>query len=148
VLVRAVPLEIKKILEELGPEKVNVEMSGRLDRSALEVFAVARGRGRVDKLRVQWVNKTLAVLNRRPGWRSLTKWIFKRDWTTFVFNLLLKRFLANMSLCRNAAVIPYLTGKANASYFCTGAIVWGKNRPEHMVCGIPFEFSSRFEWIR
>jgi len=143
VLVRAVPMEIQKILRELGPYNVNTEMTGRLDRSALEVF---NGGVRFDKLRVRWVNETLAALNHKPEWCEFTKWIFSREWTTFIFDLLLDRFLANMSVCRNATVIPYLTRKANVSFFCTGGIAWGGNLPGHMVCGIPFELSRNFEW--
>ena len=43
-----------------------------------------------------------------------------------------------MSMCRNSTVIPFQKGKANVSYFCTGGIAWGKNKPDNMTSGYPY----------
>ena len=40
--------------------------------------------------------------------------------------------------CRNATVVPLLTGRVNVSFFCTGGITWGRNRAEHLVSGWPW----------
>jgi hypothetical protein len=146
VLVRATQEELKKLVAALGWDNMAVELAGKLDRSALEVFG--SGGNPIDKKRVQFVNGTLASLNRSREWRDFTKWIFKRQWTTFIFDILLDRFLSNMSICRNTTVIPLLTGKANISYFCTGGIAWGLNKPNHLTCGIPYELYKKLdvEW--
>ena len=145
VLIRATRTEIAALLAEAGPENLCAELAGRLDLSALEIFLAQNNA--IRHLRVEWTNRLLASLNRSPQWRDFTKVLFKRHWTTYLFNQLLKRYMANMSLCRNSAVVPYLTGKINVSYFCTGGICWGENRPEHLTCGIPYALAGRFEWI-
>jgi len=143
VVLRAFPDQVRRILDTLGWENFNEQLAGRLDCSALEVFK--SGGESFDKKRVQAVNTLLAGLNRSEAWRDFTKWIFDRQWTTYVFNLLLERYLANMSICRNSTVIPYLTGKANVSYFCTGGIAWGLNKPRHMTCGMPFDLYRKLD---
>jgi uncharacterized protein (DUF169 family) len=50
-------------------------------------------------------------------------------------------------MCRNSTVIPHLTGKANMSFFCTGAVAWGLNKPQHITCGIPFPLIENIEFI-
>lgn len=143
VLVRAVPAEMKKIITVLGAENTAAYLTGLLDRSALSVFSPVGAEA--EKRRIQAVNRTLARLNRSESWRDFTKWIFKNQLTTYVFDLLLDRYLANMSMCRNSAVIPHVTGKANVSFFCTGGIAWGLNNPEHLTCGIPYRLFDRIE---
>ncbi len=145
VVIRTVPSEVRKIYNALGESRFNVDMAGRLDRSAIEIFS-GGGRGR-DKRRVKIVSRILGDLNQFPEWRDFTKFIFKYEWTTYIFDLFLDRFLANMSLCRNATVIPHLTGKANISFFCTGAIAWGLNNPRHIACGIPYPLAEGIRFI-
>jgi hypothetical protein len=146
VLIRATRTELKKIIDALGLENCAADLAGRLDRSALEIFSP--GGNHIAKTRIQVVNKTLAALNRSGEWRKFTKWAFKRKWATYIFDILLDRYLANMSICRNSTVIPYLSGKANISYFCTGGISWGLNKPDHLTCGMPFDLyeSLVLEW--
>lgn len=146
VVIRAKPGQLEKIFRALGPSGFNTEMAGSLDRSALEIFTGSPGRNR-DRRRVMTVNRLLANLNRFPEWREFTKFVFKYEWTTFLFDMLLDRFLANMSICRNSTVIPYLTGKANISFFCTGAVAWGLNKPGHMTCGIPYPLTEKFLFV-
>ncbi len=144
VLVRATPAELKKAIDALGAQNFATDLAGRLDRSALSVFLA--GGDPVDRKTIQFVNENLARLNRLQGWRDFTKWIFNREWTTYIFDLLLDRFLANMSICRNSTAIPFVTGKANVSYFCTGGIAWGLNKPQHMTCGLPYPLFKQLEW--
>jgi hypothetical protein len=145
VLVRTTPGELKKVLAAIGWENTAIHrVAGGLDRSALSIFRA--GRHPLNTRRIQWVNRVLGLLNRSERWRDLTKLIFDRQWTTYLFDLLLDLFLANMSMCRNSTVIPYVTGKANISYFCTGGIAWGRNKPTHMTCGMPFSLYRRLEW--
>lgn len=145
VLVRATMEELKKVYDELKPENFTVDLSGaKLDRSALAVFSSAGAES--EKKKIRFVNELLANLNRNAQWRDFVKWVFNREWTTYIFDLLLDRFLANMSICRNSTAIPFVTAKGNVSYFCTGGIAWGLNKPEHMTCGLPYELYKRLEW--
>jgi len=144
VLIRATPAELKNVIAALGPENFAMDLAPHLDRSALSVFQ--SGGDTFDKKKIQIVNESLAKLNRSSQWRDFTKWVFNRDWTTYIFDILLDRFLANMSICRNSTAIPFVTGKANVSYFCTGGIAWGLNKPEHMTCGLPYDLFTKLDW--
>ncbi len=143
VLIRAERDQLKKLIVSLPPQDIAFDLAGKLDRSALEVFR--SGGNPFDKMKVQTVNETLAALNQLEPWRDFTKWIFNRDWTTYLFDLLLDRFLANMSICRNSTAIPLKTGKVNVSYFCTGGIAWGMNKPNHLTCGFPYRLYEKFD---
>lgn len=144
VIVRAEQEELKKLIRAIGWENVACDLAGRLDRSALEVFR--SGGSPLDKARVQFVNETLGSLNQYDEWRQFTRWVFDRQWTTYIFDQLLDRYLSNMSMCRNTFVIPYLSGKANISYFCTGGIAWGRNKPRHLACGMPYSMAAEIHW--
>ncbi|MFA6451677.1 MAG: DUF169 domain-containing protein [bacterium] len=144
VLIRATPAELKKAFLSIGPENFAADLAPYLDRSAISVLT--SGGDSFDKKKIQFVNESLAKLNRTRHWRDFTKWIFNREWTTYIFDALLNRFLANMSICRNSTAIPFVTGKANVSYFCTGGIAWGLNKPEHMTCGLPYNLYKQLEW--
>ncbi len=141
VLIRTTPAKIKKIIKLAGESSLADEHADDLGKSALSVLS--RGGNSVEKTRVELVNASLARLNGLEQWRDFTKWIFKHQLTTYVFDLLLDKYLANMSMCRNSTVIPFLSGKLNVSYFCTGGIAWGMNSPDHMACGMPYEIYAR-----
>ncbi len=141
VLVRSIPSEIAKLVKGSAREDVAWNLAGKLDSSALEIFDSETDAS--EKSRVMLVNKTLARLNKYSEWRKFTKWVFSNDATTYVFDLLLDRFLANMSMCRNTTVIPLVTGDINVSYFCTGGVAWGGNRPEHVTCGMPWAIAQK-----
>ena len=119
-------------------------MAGNLDRSTPSIFQ--SGANPLKMKRFQWTNRALASLNRSENWCNFTKWVFDRQWTTCIFDMLLDKYLANMSIRRNSTVIPRLTGKANVSYFCTGGIAWGLNKPNHMTCGMPFSLYEKLQW--
>ncbi len=141
LLVRAAPSELKKILELLDPAEIARELAGEMDKSAISVLD--RNHGPRDVRRIRWVNRLLASFNWSRNWRNFTKWALDRQWTTYLFDLFLDRYLANMSMCRNSTAIPLLTGKVNISCFCTGGIAWGLNSPAHMTCGMPFHLYRR-----
>jgi len=85
------------------------------------------------------VNRGLYSLDRVPGWRGLTARLFRSRLVSAGFDQLIKRTMADMSMCRNSTVIPLLSGKVNASYFCTGGIAWGGNQPAMLTSGWPWE---------
>jgi hypothetical protein len=87
------------------------------------------------------VNRVLAAMADRPGWQALTRRLFRSSLLTASFDALISRVLVDMSMCRNATVVPLLTDRVNASFFCTGGITWGRNRADHLVSGWP---SSHF----
>lgn len=136
VLVRAGPGVLGPMLQRLDPEWVWAGHRDRVDRSALSRLAGQRqppGQGLVGL-----VNGMLAALARSARWQALTRWLFRSKVVTVAFEAIISRTLADMSLCRNSTVIPLLTGQVNASYFCTGGITWGRNRPEHLTSGWPY----------
>jgi len=83
-------------------------------------------------------NRTLAALEKAPGWKPLTLFVFQNRRASGAFEEFIKRALASMSLCRNSLVIPYQTGKFNVSNFCAGGMTWGGNYPFHMTSGWPW----------
>lgn len=115
--------------------------AGRLDRSALPLFI-----GRQTSPRhglIGAVNRTLAVLARSERWQALTHWLFRSGLFSAGFDALISRTLADMSVCRNSTAIPLLTGRVNVSFFCTGGVTWGRNRPDHLTSGWPWPLFQR-----
>lgn len=131
------------VIGEAGTAK-GKKQKYRVDRSALSVIKSEKNPFSLKRLIL--INKLLALLSKQKAWVDFTKWLFNRQWTTYVFDLFLDQYLANMSMCRNSTVIPYLTGKANISYFCTGGIAWGLNKPYHLTCGLPFSLYQMLAW--
>jgi hypothetical protein len=87
----------------------------------------------------------LAVLARSRRWRAFTYWLFRSHLVTAGFDAVISRTLADMSVCRNSTAIPLLSGRTNLSFFCTGGITWGRNRPDEITSGWPWahwEFAS------
>jgi hypothetical protein len=93
------------------------------------------------------VNRILGGLARSERWQAFTCWLFQSRWVTARFDALISRTLADMSICRNSTVIPLLTGQANQSFFCTGGITWGRNRPEHLTSGWPWPLFQRVDQV-
>lgn len=144
VIIRALPREISKVLAALNPTDSALPIADRIDVSALKMFM--SNDKNAAALRILRVNRILDVLNRSEAWRTFTKMLFRRSWTTYLYNIVLRRYLANMSICRNTTVIPFLTEKVNVSFFCTGGITWGGNHPKNLVCGMPYDLYRRFTW--
>lgn len=158
VLVRAKPEILSEMARAAGQDPWWTGHGGRLDRSAIPAFT--RGsrhwrqgfdeRPRSAGVRL-WlldgVNRILGGLARSERWQAFTRWLFQSRWVTARFDALISRTLADMSICRNSTAIPLLTGRANLSFFCTGGITWGRNRPEHLTSGWPWPIFQRVSQV-
>jgi hypothetical protein len=78
-------------------------------------------------------------------WQKTTTFLFRSTIVTRLFDRFITKFMANMSVCRNSTLIPIQTGRANISFFCTGGIAWGKNFPDFLTSGFPYEIFRRIE---
>ena len=136
VIIRTNPENYRTIIERLGWESFIDPSPYRQDVTALHVFRMNLPGG-FSSWAIRSVNAGLSALNRFALWHHFTTSLFRSMWVTRVFTLLITRYMANMSMCRNSTVIPFQAGKANISYFCTGGIAWGKNDPENMTSGFP-----------
>jgi hypothetical protein len=140
VLRRATPDVLRRAVQRLDPQELWQGHRGRIDRSALP-FLVGTGddaaRPTARYRLITTVNRALASLADRPRWQALTRRLFRSHLITVGFDALISRALPDMSICRNTTVVPLLTHRVNASFFCTGGITWGRNRADHLVSGWP-----------
>ncbi len=141
VIVRGEVGAIRRMLAAAGPEDVWDGHARRLDRSALAALTAEEASLR--RRAIDVVNRVLAPLSRWKRWQAFTRYLFRSGWVTARFDALISRTLADMSICRNSTVIPLLTGRVNASFFCTGGITWGRNRPDHLTSGWPWPIYRR-----
>jgi hypothetical protein len=144
VLVRGTPKLLREMVRALDPGELWDEHGGRLDRSALSLFDTAHPTPghELTGARARFVNVTnqaLATLARSRRWQALTRWLFRSRLVTVGFDALISRTMADMSVCRNSTVIPLLSDRVNLSFFCTGGITWGRNRPDHLTSGWPWD---------
>ena len=150
VVVRALPDVLRQMLDTLGWDNAawDVVDDQRISRSALRRLFEQHDTWR-SRLQ-EPVGKTLAVMRRVPGWTRLTATVFKNKTLTTVFDKVIDRTMADMSICRNSVAIPLLTGKVNVSYYCTGGVAWGENDPLTMTSGWPWaqwqELQTRLGW--
>jgi hypothetical protein len=115
----------------------------KLDRSA--VTTLGKRSNRVTLWFLDKLNALLYKLSGYKSWHRFTTFIFKSTFITYLYDRLVARQLANMSMCRNSTVLPLQQQQANISYFCTGGIAWGKNDPQNMTAGYPYELFQRIE---
>ena len=144
VLVRGTPTLLQGMLRALEPTQLWDKHGGRLDRSALFLFDTAPSTPRQDRAGprttlIASANRALATLARSHRWQALTRWFFRSRLITAGFDALISRAMADMSVCRNSTVIPLLSDRANLSFYCTGGITWGRNRPDHFTSGWPWD---------
>ncbi len=139
VIARAEPETLRAMIETLGWDHAAWEAveEQRLSRSALRRLRDQKPTWR-SRLQAP-VSKSLAAMRGAPGWTKLTTKVFKNRTVTKVFDRVIDRTMADMSICRNSVAIPLLTGKVNISYYCTGGITWGANSPRTMTSGWPWE---------
>ena len=162
VVVRDRPEVLLEMATALDRQLLWAGHEGRLDRSALPLYHNRLGRrpsankedralanhSKRARARQGWtggVNRILAVLARSARWRAFTYWLFRSRLVTAGFEAVISRPLADMSVCRNSTAIPLLSGRTNLSFFCTGGITWGRNRPDEITSGWPwaqFRFAS------
>jgi uncharacterized protein (DUF169 family) len=136
VVVRARPEVLRQGIQALGPGALWEGHGEGLSRSANPALTGEPPTWRQGL--VGTVNGALAVLARYQRWQAFTRWLFRSPLVTVGFDALISRALADMSICRNSTVIPLLTGRVNASFFCTGGVTWGRNDPEHLTSGWPW----------
>jgi hypothetical protein len=90
------------------------------------------------------VNHPLATLARSERWQALTLRVFRSHRATAIYDALISRTMADMSVCRNSTVIPLISGRVNVSFFCSGGITWGHNDPDQVTSGWPWsEYPGR-----
>ncbi len=136
VVVRARPEVLRQTIQVLGPGALWKGHGEGLNSSANAALMGEQPTWRQGL--VGTVNRALAALARYRRWQAFTRWLFRNTLVTVGFDALISRALADMSICRNSTVIPLLTGRVNASFFCTGGITWGRNDPEHLTSGWPW----------
>ncbi len=141
VIVRGGVEAIRRMLAATVPEDIWDGHARRLDRSALAALTAEESSLR--RRTIDAVNRVLAPLSRWERWQSFTRYLFRSGWVTARFDALISRTLADMSICRNSTAIPLLTGRVNVSFFCTGGITWGGNRPDHLTSGWPWPIYRR-----
>jgi hypothetical protein len=136
VLVRAGMETLREMIALAGRERLWADHQGRIDWSAVPLL---NGQRRVFRQRlVDSVNRGLAVLARSERWQSLTHWLFRSRLATIGYDAVISYALADMSMCRNSTVIPRLADRINVSFFCSGGITWGRNRPDNLTSGWPW----------
>lgn len=135
VIIRGRPEEVLKIVRAVGEERMAFEFSGQIGRSALGVV----DGGRSVKLSLSRAsNRVLARLRRFPRFERFTHRLFRSERASGLLERVIKNSVADMSMCRNSTVIPYLYDKGNISFFCVGGITWGGNSPADITSGFPY----------
>lgn len=146
VLIRTDPDNYWEIIDHLGWNSF-IDPEGRgLDMTGLATFQKSPPTG-FSKWAVKNINRMLDILNNYRLWEIFTRIAFRSTFITKVFDKFITRYMANMSMCRNSSVTPFLTKKANISYFCTGGVAWGKNNSRHMTSGYPYDTFQRLDAI-
>jgi hypothetical protein len=135
VIVRGSPVMLRKLAAQMGEGALQDTYRDRMEWTALG--AGERGLS-LRVMLVHAVNYTLSLLNRVKLFSDLTRWLFRRKWVTNIFEKMIRNALADMSMCRNSTVIPYVEDAGNISFFCTGGATWGGNSPRNMTSGFPY----------
>ncbi|MDD5448818.1 MAG: DUF169 domain-containing protein [Actinomycetota bacterium] len=155
--------QLRSFTEDRQPEVVIIRAHPRELRS---IFGEREGKGFIDDYHEDLGISALGVLGGRLGFRgfssilsnriasALTSWkrfddftrkAFKSERVTQLFDEVIRRYFADMSICRNSTVIPILKGAGNVSFFCVGGVSWGKNKPGFMTSGLPYEIFKEVE---
>ena len=138
VILRTTPEKCRLMIKWLGWDNFIDYRSLEQDLTALNSLSGHPPQGLSGWL-IRNVNRWLDQWNRFDWWHRFTTFLFKSWIVTRIFDRFNAKFMANMSMCRNSLVVPFLSNKANISYFCTGGIAWGKNSSRNMTVGLPFE---------
>ncbi len=134
VIVRGRPAQLKELARRLGPDALSTRYSGRIGWTALGVGDKGLS-GRV--ILSHTTNRALGVLKRWKHFDAATKVAFRNPKVTGAFERIAKNVVADMSVCRNSTILPYVEDAGNISFFCTGGVTWGGNSPSHMTSGFP-----------
>ena len=136
VILRDEPKTLRYLASVVGQNRCAREYAGELDKSALQYLWENRSDWKVKLAMI--VNRILAALQKQGWFTKTITFLFSSELVSDIWDRIISRFMADMSICRNSSVIPTRTGVVNISFFCTGGIVWGMNRPEHMTAGWPY----------
>jgi hypothetical protein len=144
VIIRTNSNSMKEIIKTSGLDSFIPFKDYQSDQTALHTLA--EGNSRAGSLwLIRNVNSLLDFLNRFKIWQRTTSFLFRSTTLTRVFDAFISRFMANMSMCRNSTVIPFQTGRANISFFCTGGIAWGMNSAKNMTSGYTWSIFQELE---
>jgi uncharacterized protein (DUF169 family) len=142
VIIRGRPEQLRRITGALPDGSLVERYRGQIGRTALGVG----DRGLSAKvLLVGVTNRLLSGLRRWKRFDDLTRTLFRSEKVTGTFERMLRNTMADMSVCRNSSILPYVEDAANISYFCTGGVTWGGNSPAHMTCGMPYRLYEMIE---
>ncbi len=135
VIVRGRPAQLRKLASEMGVGALQDRYRGRIGWTALDV-----GEGGLSwrVMLVHTLNYSLNLLKRSRRFDELTRKLFRRESVAKAFERAAKNAVADMSMCRNATVLPYAEDAGNISFFCTGGVTWGGNSPRNMTSGFPY----------
>jgi uncharacterized protein (DUF169 family) len=137
VIVRGRPAQLKKFAADMGQGALQNRYRGRIGWSALGVGVGEKGLSwRV--MLVHALNYSLSVLKRSRRFDELTRKLFRKESVSQAFEKAGKNAVADMSMCRNSTVLPYVEDAGNISFFCTGGVTWGGNSPANMTAGFPY----------
>ncbi len=134
VIVRGRPARLRELAARLGDGALTERYSGQIGRTATGIG----GHGLSARLLLSRTsNRALDVLKRWDRFDEATRRLFNDYRVSALFEKLARNAVADMSLCRNSTVIPYMEDCGNLSFFCVGGITWGGNSPAHMTSGYP-----------
>ncbi len=143
VIIRDKPHVLKQLFSQLGWARTVSCYEGQMDKSTISILK--NGKFSLKVLLIKGSNQLLYLPQDRKWWAKATAFIFRSTLVCSIFDRLISFFAADMSLCRNSTIIPYLKGGANASFFCSGGIVWGGNHPAQMTSGFPYALFRKLE---
>jgi len=136
VIIREKQRVVEKIFNQLETGALALNYLSQTDKSALAL--IAGNRSGVRKLSITGFNRLVEKLKKRRQLKRIGEYFLRKPFICYLFDKLISLLLADMSVCRNSTVIPALTGRANCSYFCSGAVFWGENSPDNFTAGIPY----------
>lgn len=135
VIVRGRPARLRKLAAEMGEGALQDRYRGRIGWTALDVGEEGLS---LRVMLVHTLNYSLSLLKRSRRFDEFTRKLFRRESVAKAFERAAKNAVADMSMCRNATVLPYVEDAGNISFFCTGGVTWGGNSPRNMTSGFPY----------
>jgi uncharacterized protein (DUF169 family) len=140
LIVRGRPQQIEDLAGRLGDGAMSEKYRGQIGRTALGVG----GGGMSARVMLSQVsNRALAVLRHWRRFDEATRVLFKDYRVTGLFEKVAKNAVADMSVCRNSTILPYIEDAGNISFFCTGGVTWGCNSPANMTSGFPARLAEK-----
>ena len=140
VIVRGRPAQLRDLADRLGEGALSTKYAGQIGRTALGVG----DRGLSARVLLTHAsNRVLAVLKHWKRFDDLTRIAFRNAKVTGMFEKVAKNAVADMSMCRNSCVLPYVEDAGNISFFCVGGVTWGGNSPANMTSGYPGSMAKK-----